>query len=240
MKKIFLVVMLLILISMQTFAQLKSVNVFMDYSFSPSKRLQITNADAVGGGVKINIRLFDNLNFTVKSGYKLYTINEPDVLNNWGWKFWTERYYNKIVSDLNADPNLSVQIGAIQKMDIIPLVVSFGYDFSLFDNLVVSPSCGAGVYFFTRRMYATENWSKYFPTENYTFSYSYRNFAPDKKGNPFILNGNISLEYNLFKSLNIFSSFDYTYVIPTEGTAGYDVFPFNNSLCFGIGISILY
>jgi len=240
MKKIILTIVLLSLFTFKVSAQLESISIFADYSSAPSTRLQVTNADAVGGGVKINFKVIENFSVSVNGGYKLYSLNEPDVLNNWNWVFWTQRYYPKIVSDLNADPNLSVDISAVQKMDLIPVSFSFNYKFHVVEKLEVTPAMGAGVYFYTRRMYAVENWSKYFPASDYTFNYTYRNFAPSKKGNPFFLNGNLSLQYNFFSSLSVFSVFNYTYIIPTDGKFGYDSFPLDNEISIALGLVIYY
>ena len=134
MKKFQLILFAFLLVYSNNFAQLQSISVFGDYSSALSTRLQITEADAVGGGVEIKFLIADNLAINVNGGYKLYSLSEPDVLNNWGWVFWTERYYPKIVSDLNADQNLGVQISATQKMDLIPISVSISYDFLPIDK----------------------------------------------------------------------------------------------------------
>lgn len=235
-----LIILIFICITGISFPQLKSISILPDYSFAPSKRLEITRADAVGGIVNVRFNLIDNLNLSLKGGYKLYSLNEPDVLATWNWQFWSDRYYNRIVSDLNADPNLSVEIGTVQKMDLIPVSLIFDYKIDISQRIAVSPSAGGGVMFFTRRMYAVENWSKFFPEANYTFSYSYRNFAPDKKGNPFFISAGLLLEYNLFKTLNIFGASHFNYIIPADGSMGYDEFPFSSELSFNLGISILY
>jgi hypothetical protein len=184
MKKVLLFITGIILLSGFSFAQLKSVTVFTDYSYVPTTRLEITNADAVGGGVKVKFTVWDNFNLGFIGGYKLYSLNEPDVLNNWGWQFWTDRYFNKIVSDLAADANLSVEIGAVQKMDVIPFIIFAEYDIEITDKFFVTPSVGSGIYFYTRRMYAVENWSKRFPAADYTFYYSFQKFCPCKKRQP--------------------------------------------------------
>jgi len=240
MKNIFLFIIIVALFSIDASAQLESISLFTDYSASQSTRLQVTEADAVGGGVKINFKIIENFSISLNGGYKLYSLNEPDVLNNWNWVFWTQRYYPKIVSDLNADQNLAVNISAVQKMDLIPFSISFNYAIPVVEKLEVLPSVGAGVYFYTRRMYAVENWSKYFPDADYTFTYSFRNFAPNKKGNPFFLNGNLSIRYRLFNSLSLFSNFQYTYIIPTDGKFGYDSFPLKNEISFALGLAIYY
>ncbi len=239
MKKLLTIIFLFCFVSI-SFPQLKSINILSDYSVAIDKRLQITQADAVGALVLIKFNLIENLNLTLSSGYKLYSLNEPDVLKTWDWDFWTNRYYPKIISDLNADRNLSVEIGAVQKMDLVPLILMFNYDLKLVDDFTVTPSAGAGVYFFTRKMYATETWSKRFPDANYTLTYSFRNFAPDKKGNPFFTRFGLDVTYNLLTYLDITVSSYYSKMFETEGTLGYDMFPFSSEISFNLGLSFKY
>lgn len=231
---------LIIIFAQLIYSQVHSVSIYADYSSALSKRLEVTEATAFGGAAKIKVNLFDNFSIGILGGYKLYSVSEPDVLNTWGWIFWTDRYYTKIVSDLRADPNLAVEISAEQTMDLIPIQLFIDYDFIPFNDFIITPSLGAGFYFYTRSMFAVENWSKYFPEAQYTFSYSYRNFAPDKKGNPLFINGGLNVEYRLFEKLNLYSGLGYNYVIPTEGKMGYDAFPFESEFAIKVGISILY
>lgn len=239
MKKIF-TVLIIIFLSCSSFGQIKNITLVSDYSFAQNKRLQITKADAVGALVSIKVNVIDNFNFTLSSGYKLYSLNEPDVLTTWDWDFWTNRYYPKILSDLRSDPNLSVEIGAVQKMDLIPVILLINYDFQITDDLSITPSVGGGVYFYTRRMFATETWSKRFPQADYTLTYSYRNFAPDKKGNPFFSKVGLDVTYNLLSYLDITASSYYTKVFETEGSMGFDMFPFSSELSFNLGLSFKY
>ncbi len=64
-----------------SFAQLQSITLFSDYSFAGKKNLEITRADAVGALVQLKFIVFENFSFSVISGYKLYSLNEPDVLS---------------------------------------------------------------------------------------------------------------------------------------------------------------
>lgn len=239
--KIFqLILLALLLVYSNNFAQLQSVSLFGEYSTTSSTRLQVTDADAVGGGAKINFKVVENFSISLNCGYKLYSLSEPDVLNNWGWVFWTQRYYPKIVSDLNADQNLAVQISATQKMDLIP--ISLGFDFKLpySEKVTFTQSFGFGIYFYTRRMYAVENWSKYFPDADYTLNYSFRNFAPSKKGNPLFVNLNSELAYSVLDDFRLFTQLNINTVISTEGAMGYDSFPIKNEISIALGIAIYY
>jgi hypothetical protein len=125
-------------------------------------------------------------------------------------------------------------------MDLIPISVSFSYDFIPFDKLEITPTIGGGLYIYTRRMFAVETWSKYYPDADYTLTYEYRNFAPNKKGSPFFVNGNLNIQYKLYETLGFFTNVQYSYVIPTEGSLGYDDFPFNSELSIALGLAIFY
>ncbi len=221
-------------------AQVRSVEIFSDYSISGAKKLNVNKADAIGGGVKIKFYIFDDISLNISGGYKLYSVNQEDQLNTYGWRFWTDRYYNKIVSDLRADPNLSVDIGSIQKMDLIPVIFSFDYNIRITEDFGLYPEIGGGVYFYTRRMYAVENWSKYFPHEDYTFKYSFRNFAPAKKGNPFFYSTAVNLYYNVWKFVDISVGAYYSGVLKTKNKFGFNNFIFENETTVKLGIILKY
>jgi hypothetical protein len=110
----------------------------------------------------------------------------------------------------------------------------------LIENLKITPTVGGGVYFYNRRMFAVENWSKNFPDADYVFYYSYRNFAPPKKGNPLYINSSLIVQYKMFETLNIFSNVQYNYILETDGSFGYDSFPIGSELSIALGFSILY
>jgi len=239
MKKIILI-SFVFLLSISTYAQLQTISLYSDYSFAGKKNLQITRADAVGALVQLKFNVYENFGFSIISGYKLYSLNEPDVLKTWNWDFWTNRYYPKIVSDLRADPNLSVEIGAIQKMDLIPVILFINYDIIPFEDIKITPSAGAGVNFYTRRMFATERWTKKFPQANHSFTYSYRNFAPDKKGNPVFAKFGLTFTYNLLSYLDLSASSSYSKIFETKNSMGYDTFPFDSEFSFNIGLSFKY
>lgn len=227
------------ILQFETNAQIHSIKFFSDYSFALNKVSAVENADAVGGGVKVKFVLSENFYFGFTGGYKLYSISQPDDINTWGWVFWTDRYSNKINSDLIADPNLSVVITSVQKMDLIPFTLFAEHEIPLTEKFSVSTSAGVGIYFYTKRLYAVETWSKKFPAENYTFTYSYRNFAPRKKGSPFFANAGVDLNYSIDESFLIAGSLNYNHALLSSKPSD-ENFPFKNEINFNFGITILY
>lgn len=235
MKKLFT----LILLTTSINAQLSSIRLTTDYTPLVGKS-QVESASAFGSLVDINYSVQNNLIIGISFGYKLYSLNQNNQLELWGWDFWNNRYLNKISSDLRADPNLSVDISSIQKMDLLPFTISFKYKQILSDNFNAVVFFAGGVYFFTRRMYAVETWSKKFPVDNYVFTYSYRNFAPSKKGNPLGASVGLDVYYQLFSNIDLSGGISFCYYIPTKNKMGYDSFPIKNDLTIKLGLNFNY
>ncbi len=221
--------------------QLEHIKVFSDYSVANSKRLSTVKADGLGGGIGVSFNLFDNFNLGVQVGYNLYSVSQDSALEQWKWDFWEYRYKGNVKNDTASDPNLSSRIDVAQKMDAIPVVITLNYKFSLLDELDVRPTVGGGFLYFSRRLYLEENWKKVYPAyNNYTFEYSYRNFAPNKTGYPFLITAGLNINYKLSELIALAGDFQYNSIIKTEGKNGYDDLPFNNSFSFKLGITFLY
>ncbi|MBI9071052.1 MAG: hypothetical protein JEY94_05615 [Melioribacteraceae bacterium] len=223
----------------ETFGQLQSIEPYMSYSTVMSKRLDLKDAAAVGGGVKLKFNLYNNLSIGVNAGYSLYTIHQNDAIDKWGWFFWDARYKNTIQSNLNAFPELSAKIGNIQKMDLIPVLIDLNYNIDISDKFTVAPVIGGGIYFYTRRFYITESWTKSFEEIDYQFSYNYRNIAPVKKGNPLVFFGGLLINYKIFENFHLKTEINYVYIAETNGL-GYNNFPYSDELTVKFGINIQY
>ncbi|PIQ09193.1 MAG: hypothetical protein COW71_07840 [Ignavibacteriales bacterium CG18_big_fil_WC_8_21_14_2_50_31_20] len=221
-------------------AQLKSIEPYFGYSTALNKRLDVTKAIAYNGGARIKFQIYNDASLRLHFGYKLFSIDQTNAIEQWKWKFWDERYSKTIQSNLNAFKELSVEIGTIQKMDVIPVLLDFTYDYNVSDNFTLVPSIGGGVYFYTRRLYITESWTKSFDDINYDFSYSYRNFTPDKSGNPILLFGGMQMNYKLFEYFHLQCEVNYSHIFSTADSFGYKEFPFNDELTFNFGINIIY
>jgi len=239
MKKIIFVVLFLSFIGNSNFAQLKSISFFSDYSSALSKKLNVGEANAVGGGANVQFDLGKNFSISFEGGYKLYSISQDNQLIAWGWDFWNNRYSNKIASDLQADKNLSVVINSSQKLGIIPVLLQLNYSYDLSSKLILTSSIGSGVYFYARTLFVIENWSKKFPSENYVFSYSYRNFAPEKKGNPFVVSAGFDLSYEFIESFQLKAGLGYKQILLGSNNGDRN-FLFENELTTNLGIIFSY
>jgi len=239
MKQRFSAIIFLLLIS-TGYAQVKSISFFADYSLPLSKRLAVTKIDAVGGGVELRFKVYENYSIGFNGGYNLYSIQQDSALKQWNWEFWEIRYRGIVNDALSKNPNLSATLSPIQKMDLYPFYLTINGEFELFGNLSIKPHAGAGVLFYTRRMYLLEEWQKKFDQYNYEFSYSYRNYAEDKSGNPFSFMGGIDLGYEFTEGFILDTAVKYFYILETEGKYGYHHFPMKDVFNIKLGLTFLY
>ncbi len=236
--KVMKYILMLCFVSSVGLAQIESVTFLGNYSMPLSKRLEVNKIDAVGGGIQVKVKLVDDLSLNINAGYSLFSLSQDSAIAKWDWRYWSR--YSDFVNITLSEPAYSADLGAVQKMDLIPLYITFDYKLNLSEKIVLLPSVGAGVYFYNRRLYVTENWQKKFEDLGYTFDYSFRSFAPDKQGNPLFVTGGLNLGYYLFETFVISADFQYIHVVPTDGKLGYDLFPFENALNFNLGVRLVY
>lgn len=238
-KIIFIALAIIISFTGEIFSQLHSITASSVYTPIIGKK-DNTDGSGFGGNVNVNFNASQNLTLGISFGYRLYSLSQPNQLELWGWDFWNNRYKNKIESDLRADPNLSVIIGSVQKMDVIPLMLTSRYSVAVSEGFKVTPNIAAGIIFYSRRMYAEETWNKKFESANYQFTYSYRNFAPDKKGNPISCSAGIDFSYMLFNQIEINAGTSFMYFIETKNSMGSDLFPMKHEMSINLGINFIY
>ncbi len=240
--KIFLTLIVSSLLQISLYAQFKlsSVSFYTDYSYPLSKRLKVTKIDAVGGGAEIDFSIFKNIYLAFTTGYSLFSLQQEDAIKQWNWRFYTERYAGIIRDNLRADSTLAAYLNPIQKMDLIPVQISVKGNFKINNSFFIKPQIGGGINFYTRRLYLEEVWRKKFSEPDYTFEYSYRNFATNKYGNPLALFGSVEFDYQLNEIFVIGTAFGYKYFLKTKGKFGYDQFPINDYFNFKVYLSFLY
>lgn len=240
MKKLVLLAVLSFILTGALQAQVKSISFFSDYSASLSKRISVSEADAVGGGLTLKYNVSDWFSFNLTAGYTLYSISQDSALQKWNWDFWEIRYRNRVAADLAENPGSAASIVPVQKMDILPVLISFSREFELMEGLKISPEVGGGVYFYTRRMYLAESWQRKFDSYGLTYEYSYRNFATNKYGNPIVLFAGAGLRYIITEGFSLEGSVKYHQVMKTEGSMGYNEFIFENALSTGLALVFSY
>lgn len=220
--------------------KLNSISFYVDYSYPMNKRLLVHKIDAVGGGAILTFNIYKYLHLNLTAGYSLFSLQQEKALEQWNWRFYSERYSAIVKDNLRADSSLAATLNPIQKMELNIFTLSFTYQYSLTKNIFIKPEFGAGIFFFTRRLYLEETWRKKFESIDYTFEYSYRNFASNKYGNPFAVFGGISITFQPSEIFSIGTSLNYYDFFRSIGKFGYDQFPINDYLNFKIILSFLY
>ncbi len=220
--------------------KLSSISFFCNYSYPLNKRLLVTKIDGVGGGVEITFDVFENFALSITGGYTLFSLQQDSAIQQWNWRFYTERYAGIIRDNLRADSSLAAYLNPIQKMDLLPLQISIKGIFSPFKSIFIKSQIGGGIYFYTRRLYLEEVWRKKFDEVDYTFEYSYRNFANNKYGNPLGIFGLIEFDYKPSEIFTIGTAFGYNYFFRTPKKFNYDQFPINDYINFKIFLTFLY
>lgn len=241
-KKFLITLFSVLLLSNFSYSQIKlsTISFYTDYSYPLSKRLMVTKIDAVGGGAEVSFSIYKNLEISFSGGYSLFSLQQDSAIQQWNWRFYTERYAGIIRDNLRADSTLAAYLNPVQKMDLVPFQISLKGNFNPIKNLYLKPQIGAGIYFYTRRLYLEERWRKIFYEANYTFEYSYRNFASNKYGNPAGVFASIEFDYQPSEIFTIGTSFGYNYFLKTKGIMGFDQFPIQDYLNFKIFLTFLY
>lgn len=222
------------------FAQLKSVTPLFNYTGAVSMRQSVEDASAYGGGVKFTFVEYNDLGLSLIAGYKKYDVNQKRAIEQWGWRFWDARYESKINADVSADPALSFELDNIQEIDVIPVIINVQYSLHISEDFSILPSASFGILFYTRKLYVVENWTKEFPDVGHSFSYSYRNFAPDKQGNPLAYGGGLELNFRFSDTFSVSGGMQYLGILQTEGEFGYDNYPLDSELSVQCGLIIEY
>lgn len=229
---------------------IKSVEAFSNYSvalnrYGSTKQyinagMKISDANGMGGGVKVNFSVYKNYYVGLSIAYQLYSVHQDSAINKWNWLFWDTRYKGNVQDALSSDPTLSGILNPIQKIDVVPIFITFNAEYTIAHNLFVSPSVGVGMASYTRRLYLEETWQKKFDDLNYTFGYSYRNFAPNKTGNPFGISAGLNIAYEFLDGFRLHSEAGYVQFIKTPGSSGSDAFPLERIINVNLGLTILY
>ncbi len=233
--------LLVIFLAAQGKAQITSVDFLGDYVLGGSKKLAVTSANGIGGSFRLNYSISDAVSISLTTGYQSFGIEQDSMLTQWKWAFWDNRYYGSILADLNdTSAGLSATFTPEQSMSAIPVMLTANYQFNLTEELSLKVTAGGGVYFYVRSMFVVEDWTKVLKGINTTFKYAYRNFAPDKRGNPLMAAGGVNLSYKLIDFAKVAAELNYNYLIPTEGNFGYDDAPFKDYFNIKLGIIFSY
>ena len=219
-------------------AQFRSAAIFGQYSVPVTKRLGVTDASAWGGGLELRYDITQSFAISLTGLYEYWWIDQPDALDQWNWDFWIQRYKGIVEANLASDPNLSATLTPEVVMEAIPVTISASFEFEPLEDVRIRPYAGAGIYFYTKKLYLHEEWGKYFPDSDYTLTYDYLNFAPPKEGNPFLGMAGVELSYRLTSVIECAGAVHYMEILGTG--RGYDEMPMDNSLSVRLTLGFVY
>jgi hypothetical protein len=216
------------------------VSLYGSYVSALGKRQGYIKVNGIGGGASGSYLIADNIALNLSFGYDRYSSVEQDsALVRWDWKFWNERYSGNVRIDTLTD-TLKAVLSPKQYMEVLPLILTMSFEIQVFENFFIRPFIGGGVLFYTRSLYMDEEWKKNFKSVGYVFEYDFRNFAPDKKGNPIAFASGVEISYQVFDALAFTAQSRMTTIIKTPGQFGYDEFPIKNAFALSLGLSFLY
>jgi len=238
MKMFRIITIIIVSFSSFLFAQLKDVQVSFENITPLGKRIGITDSKANGLSVRINYDIGSDLSFFINGGIQSYTIHQENAIARWDWRFWDR--YDDYINITLQDPDYQSRIGVVQKMDLIPIMLGLSYSIEISNDFLLEPSIAGGVFIYTRRFYVEEYWQKYFEEIDYTFSYSYYNIAPQKKGNPIAFTTGLNARYILTDFLDLTMQLNYVQLVDTKGDLGFAYFPYNNAFNIAAGLVINY
>lgn len=239
--KHFSLLVLAAMLAVSAYAQIREVKVFGGYAVSLNNRIGVTHAEAWGGGAELRIPIYEGIAVSIGGGYDWYRIQQPGDLDSWNWLFWIDWYKNMVNTNIRSDTNYAVILSTKQQMDAIPVYLTFNTDFEVFEDFYVRPSIGGGIYFYTKRLYLIEHWSKRFPTlNNYVFQYEFQNFAPTKWGNPLFAIGGLDIMYRLSESILLNGSMRYMQIVDLKHERNIEEMPFNSAMSLSLGLNFIY
>lgn len=221
-------------------AQLRSIQFAGVADLLPERRFGITDASAYGGRISVSYGVGESGTVTVDVGYARYDIEQPDEVVRWGWTIWDRRYRNWVNIYSSDTANFTGKVESVQTMESVPVTVKYTHRFALTEDISVAPLLGAGVEFYTRKLYHTETWTRKYPQDGYQFTYSYHNFAPYKSGNPLFGIAGVSAEARLSRFVVLTAGAELRRFLETPGSLGYDAYPFSTALSLFAGIGFTY
>ncbi len=238
-----------------------------------------TSAVGYGGIIEGRVGVRHNFTIGVQVGYEQFSLDQHDPVTAWNWTYWIKYYRPYINTDwlgdslyfngakvktsslsndqitsgtplVRKDSVYQATLKPVQYITVIPLGVTFNYDFSdLFPGGEFSPfaSIGLHMFVFDRNLYLDEQWAKRRVADvgpdsgqMYTFQYGYHNYAPSKKGETYGISARIGTDVNLSDLLAVRVSGEYYSIFSFVGKSAYNDFPMAGYVTLNVGIVIRY
>lgn len=141
----------------------------------------IQSLSGIGFKAEIDFHLLPAFNLGIATTQLYYTINQTDAIKNWNWPYW-QKIYGSVISSVQNDPYYSVQVIPYQNLKIKTFDLQGQVNRRIWQKLHCQLLVGTGLVWYSRQLYIEEKWQKYYPSLNYYYRYSFRNYADPRSG----------------------------------------------------------
>jgi hypothetical protein len=209
------------------------VNVQAGYTMAANTGDGIHGARGVSAQVRGAFPLSERFGITARLGLDRLAVDQPDAVDQWGWGYWDVLWENWSNIYANRE-NHEASFRPVQNLNLLggslgPSLTMGGGAFR------VSAWVGPSASYFTRVLYQEETWSRFYPSIEHTFSYTIRNYAPDKTGWVFGLDGGAAGSLRLADWLSVSGGAAYRRFFEPAPD-----FPFNDLLTLNAGLVFHY
>lgn len=240
----FIVAILLLSFSKSRAFDLSELKVETGYTAGNGNIAAINQVRGIGTTVGFAWNILPKIRFGLSGGYFYYNVKEDSALYTWNWDYY-QRLYSGSLSEFRANPNYDVSTLTKQYLKLKPVQISVQWTPVSFHGITPRLQLAGGVAHYERKLWLNEDWKKHFEitnaqdsTYNYTYEYSFHNYANAKKGWVGIVTGQLAFDVGLSKNfgLSIFGNFS-TY---SKFRQDSEDFPLVNTYQLGAAIRFLY
>jgi opacity protein-like surface antigen len=209
-----------------------------DLELKSEQRLKDIGGLGIGTSILLNINQF--ISIGIDGGYNDMKVKQDNVVEHWDWKFWDKFYADYIYDLQKKDSTYKSDLTPYQGIYNIPIHLMVFLKIPNRTEFTPYLSIGGGVYFYERNLWLEEKWSKYYPEKDYTFNYSFNNYAEVRKGKVLGFKFGIGTTYSVSEHLNLNLFGEYHQAIEINNFGNYDQFPLCSFFNLSVGLSFLY
>lgn len=183
---------------------------------------------------RLHAPVVGGLGVSARVGLDYLGVQQEDAIPRWDWGYWEElwRTWSTIYRD-RADMDAAfrpVQHALLVGGSVAPSFTAGSARRS------VTVWAGPSLTYYTRRLYNEEAWTREYPSIEHTFSYTIRNYAPDKTGLALGVDAGLTGRYPLLSWLDISAGATYRR-LQMQTTSE---LPLNDIVTLDLGFAVRY
>jgi hypothetical protein len=178
--------------------------------------------------------IYRGLGVSARFGLDRLRVHQHEPIQRWDWAYW-EVLWATWSEIYRSNPNMEGDFRPVQNANLVSAAIgpSFTLGAGRFDaTLWAAPS----LTYYTRTLYNEETWSRYYPSIEHTFSYTIRNYAPDKTGTVLGAEAGLNARYQLVPWLSLGGGVSFRR-LQLEATPE---LPLNDVISLDLGFSVTY